>query len=223
MNCTDIQNQTSDYLSRSLEAAELEAFQHHIDGCDSCREIVDEEQRLIALLKQVPVRGPSEDFYDRALQMAVKPEAHEHHRLGFIKGFGTAVAASLALWILVGVLPVSQEPGTQKGQGITIAVQEVKTVKLAFHTVGAMDNARITIQLPENVELVGYTGRRELAWNTNLKKGDNILKLPIRANAMTKGKILAKIEHKKQVRTIMIDLDVTRKGMTMEQKTLTIV
>jgi anti-sigma factor RsiW len=217
-----------DYLDQYLTLIETESLRLHMQECPACQAEYAEQLKLRAQLKSLPISEPSAGFADRALTVAMKHAGHQpqhtvHHRTGFIKGFSTAIAAGLALWIIVGILPVKQNIDDTTVQGVAITVQQVQTVKLAFQTVSALENARITIRLPNNIDIVGYEGKTELAWNTSLKKGDNILKLPIKANTLANGKIVAEIEYGNQRKTIGIDLTIKNPGITMEPSSLNIV
>lgn len=216
MDCKQLQNQLDDYLDGTLAEAERQAIHAHLSACSTCQSVIAEEKDLRDMLRNLPVPPPSAGFADRALRIAVERNSQHHHRAGFIKGFGAAMAAGLALWVIVGILPVSKAPTTSGDHEISIALYQTQNVKLAFHTVNEIKDARITIQLPENLALAGYEGRRELAWRTDLTKGDNILTLPIKAQAIAKGRILARIEHGNQTKTIEIAIDVKSAGMTME-------
>ena len=105
---------------------------------------------------------------------------------------------------------------------ISIALNQQQDVKLAFHTVTALQGARITIQIPENVALAGYPGQRELSWETNLNEGENLLRLPLVASQSMKGQLVARIEHGKRVRTLRVNLKagipgVSGQGVLIEQ------
>jgi hypothetical protein len=241
MKCQQFTLNLDDFLDQYIAADEASLLQAHMESCSDCQTLYQQQLALRALLKALPVPEPTAGFADRALSQAMiegrqrqadvlndhdqsrKPDHVVHHRAGFIKGFSSALAAGLALWLVVGVLPVKQETAHTVDQGIKITVQQVHTVKLAFQSVSALQNARITIRLPDNVEIVGYEGKSELAWNTDLKQGDNILKLPIKANSLMNGRIVAEIEHNNQVKTIGIDLQVKKPGLTMEPLGLKIV
>lgn len=224
MNCDYVQNLLPAFIVDELVDDEKSLVRLHLDSCEACRQHLAEEQELSALLSELPVTGPSEGFADRVIRNAIEQHPHHHHRAGFMKGFGAAMAAGFALWVVVGVLPVSKPDARNPApQEISIALHEVQKVKLAFHTVSSLNNARITIQLPDHVELVGYKGKKLLSWNANLNQGDNVLTLPIRAGAIATGNIVAKIEHENQVKTMVIGVGVMQPGMSMEQVKLNFV
>ena len=56
------------------------------------------------------------------------------------------------------------------------------------------------------MELDGYPGRRELAWQTSLKKGQNILDLPIMAIGVGQGELLAQLNYDGTVKILRVVL-----------------
>ena len=223
MSCEYVQNLLPAYIDNELAGDETSLVRLHLDSCESCRGQLAEEHELNALLAAMPVAESSEGFSDRAIKNAIEQQPQQHHRVGFIKGFGAAMAAGLALWVVVGVLPVSSSGQNSAQKEISIALHSVHKVKLAFHTASYLNGARITIKLPDHVELVGYKGRKTLSWNADLNKGDNVLTLPVRASAVTRGSIVAKIEHEGQIKTMVIGVGVSEQGLTMEQVELNFV
>ncbi len=184
--------------------------------------------------------GPSEGFIDRALHKAVDSNIGHHQRHGFMVGFGSAAAAALGLWVVIGWLPgdmpgtdstttvagtaaISQEPLLESSHKpshkpeapeISIALNEQRDIKLAFFSSEALKGAKITIRIPENVALVGYPGQRELSWTTNLVKGNNTLRLPLVATQAARGVLTAHIEYGGQVKTLKVNLDTGAGDMT---------
>ena len=234
INCTDFQNTIDEYCRADLSPEVTADFDAHLASCSECTRAVDAHNDFLISLKAMPVVGPSEGFAIRALRIAAEPETvgqnvghyrHNHHRRGFMVGFGSAAVAALALWVVVGVFP-QQMPGTNGDSEMakveanadtnvkksipefSIALNEQRDIKLAFFSSVDLKGAQITLQLPENVALVGHEGQRELAWNTNLAKGDNTLRLPIVATSVTGGQLVARIEYMGKVKTLKVNLSV---------------
>jgi hypothetical protein len=217
------------------------AFDAHRKSCGSCQSFYEAEVALLTALREMPVPEPSADFADRVLCAAVTqgdvkedvPNAGQHHRHGFMLGFGSATAAAFALWVVVGIFPRTLPPAGESVASlesaatttaatttnvsepeISIALNQQQDVKLAFHTVAALQGARITIQIPENVALAGYPGQRELSWETNLSEGENLLRLPLVASQAMQGQLVARIEHGKRVRTLRVNLKAGMAGLS---------
>ena len=195
MNCKDLHIHIDDYRSGELSTELTTACEAHLGACAECARAMDEHNNLLESLKAMPVVGPSEGFAERALCMAVEQNVGQrhHHRRGFMVGFGSAAVAALALWV-VGINPQMISDSTaipemakvdttaNVGTGIpefSITLNEQRDIKLAFYSPEDLKGAKIILQLPENVALVGHEGRRQLVWKTNLAKGDNTLRLPI--------------------------------------------
>jgi len=109
---------------------------------------------------------------------------------------------------------------------LQVALHEMKQVKLAFKAQKAVENARISISLPDNVMLKGYPGKRTIEWETQLAAGDNILSLPILADQLIAAGesdiLVARVSHNGGENTLSVRLQVVKPGMSqMESKSRT--
>jgi hypothetical protein len=235
MKCQEAQQLIQDYLDQQCPDPQIspdyfEPLTLHLNQCAECAKTLEQErqfrQRLNQLNINAPVPLPSNGFVDKALRTAVAknnagqrdshrrdPHRRDPHRQGFIKGFGSALAAGLALWAAVSLFPMDKKPlshtAAQSGNDIiSVSLNEATNVKLAFHSLKDMPGATITIDLTDNLELVGYQSRQTLEWKTDLVAGDNILTLPIKALKPNQGKIIAKVSHNNLHKSIELILDV---------------
>lgn len=228
MNCTEFNNHLDDGIDREMGEAAQTAFDAHQTSCAECRAVYASEMAMLETLRAMPMVEPPVGFADRVLANAYKSANEQnapqknHHRQGFVVGFGSAAAAALAMWVVVGMPPsdvtdaietprplvakVEADKATAQLPVVSIALNAQQTIKLAFASGESLKGARITIRLPKNVALVGYPGRRELSWETNLKKGDNLLSLPVIATQVAQGELVADIEYKGQVKTLRLNL-----------------
>ncbi|NOX90930.1 MAG: hypothetical protein GXP18_00330 [Gammaproteobacteria bacterium] len=225
MNCTEFNDCLNDNIGQEPGAAE-QTFDAHRASCAACQAVYTSELAMLERLRAMPVVEPPEGFADRVLANAIRrniPQHQNHHRRGFMVGFGSAAAAALAVWVVVGMFPgelpdtgsapeqviASSNPvDTVRQQSVlSIALNTQQTVRLAFASSESLKGAKITIRLPENVALVGYPGRRELSWETNLEKGDNLLSLPIIATQVARGELIADIEYEGRVKTLTLNLE----------------
>lgn len=225
MNCTDFNKVFDDYRDGEVDAATQAECDAHRAGCAACQAQFAADEAMRAGLRAMPVIGPTEGFVDRALHNAVQRNVGHHHRHGFMVGFGSAAVAALALWVVVGWFPgelpvdgsggntVASHSGSPAGSEpsaampeLSIALNERRDIKLAFYSGQALKGARITIRIPDNVALVGYPGRRELSWETNLAKGDNTLRLPVMATQIARGELVANIQYGGQTKTLKVEL-----------------
>lgn len=155
----------------------------------------------------------------RFVEQAVSRARHEAERRrqsdgrkshAVLTGFGVAVVAGLAL-LAVGNLffgtPKEALPGEPVPE-LTIALAGDKTVNLVFSSAEALDEARISLLLPPGVELEGFPGQRQVAWDTSLEQGKNLLPLTFIATSAEGGEIVATLEHDARGRTYRLRVDI---------------
>jgi hypothetical protein len=172
---------------------------------------ITEEQALLDLLKDYPVPEADAGFYDRALVRAVHQGSRRQRKRWMLAGFGSAVAAGLAIWMISAVLMTTpQLPDAEPAiPGVTIAMEQEHTVRLVFSSAEALDSATLTVSLPDGIELAGFPGQREITWETSLEEGRNLLPLTLIALTPAGGELLARLEHKDRNRTFRLRVDVS--------------
>lgn len=172
---------------------------------------IDKRDREIeALLRDYPAAEPTEGFYERALVRATHEGTRRQRRRWLMAGFGSAVAAGLVVWFIGGFLlssPSLEQPEVAI-PGITMTLEEPRTVNLVFASSEALDAATLTVILPDGVELAGFPGQREIAWQTSLAEGRNLLPLELIALTPAGGEVLARLEHAERSRTFRLRVDV---------------
>lgn len=207
MNCDQFRRQLHDFLDGSLDAAEVEAVRAHAAHCSGCRCRLAEEAALRAALRALPVPAPRPGFAQQALRNATLPRGQ--HRQGFWLGFGSALAAGLAFWLLLGTWVLeSPVPAKDPLPEVAIVLDEVRNVNLVFNSPRDLDGATLSIDLPPGVELEGFPGERTIAWETALAKGANALSLPLRATSQAGGELVARLEHNGRQKTVRLQLAV---------------
>lgn len=170
-----------------------------------------QEQELLNLLKEYPMPEASAGFYDQALARAANRGAGRQRRRWMLTGFGSAVAAGLSAWLVFGFLLGTPQtaPSGSDIPGVTIALAEPRTVNLMFASKTALDNAMLTVSLPDGVELSGFPGQREITWETSLVEGKNLLPLTLVALTPAGGEVLARLEHDNRDQTFRLIVDVS--------------
>lgn len=164
-----------------------------------------------ALLKDYPMPAASPTFYNQALARATLEGARRQRSRWLMTGFGSAVAAGLALWLIGGfflatpVVPVA-DPDIP---GVTMTLEEPRTINLVFASAAALDSALLTVTLPDGVEIAGFPGQREIAWRTTLTEGKNYLPLELVAVSPVGGQLLARLEHNDRDRTFRLRIEVS--------------
>ena len=169
-----------------------------------------QEQDVLELLRDYPAPAPDDGFYERALVRATHEGSKRQRNRWMLAGFGAAIAATIAAWMIGGLLlndPRLPEAGPAI-PGVTIALAEPRTVNLVFASATALDSAMLTVTLPDGIELDGFPGQREITWETSLSAGKNLLPLTLVAVAPAGGELLARLEHDARERTFRLRVDV---------------
>jgi hypothetical protein len=170
-----------------------------------------QEQELLDMLKEYPAPDAEPGFYDRALVRAVHKGSRRQRNRWMLTGFGSAIAAGLAIWAITAMLMTTpQLPDAEPAiPGVTIAMEQEHTVRLVFSSAQALESATLTVSLPDGIELAGFPGQREITWETSLKEGKNLLPLTLIALTPAGGELLARLEHKDRNRTFRLRVDVS--------------
>lgn len=191
------------HLDGELSAEEKAAFERHLASCESCRRLLATEQQWRAHLRDLPAPALSSAAADNLLAAA-------HARQGGKRQgawLGTAIAASLALGLTLGIY----WPGTPTGPADELAISPddavdqrepldstVRTVRLAFNAQQPMQGVTLTLELPPHAELEPYPGQQQLSWEVDLDAGENVLALPMRILYPDEGDIVARLSHEGQ-------------------------
>ena len=193
---------TKDQLTGYLEQSEFE---------DTAR--VARAERMRQAVAAQPVAGPVEGFFDRALDVAAREGSRDRrhrsaHRSWGI-GVGSALAAGVAVWLVAGLLLKAPELDAPDNiPGLTIAMNETRTVNLMFASASDLPDATLVVQLPPGVEVAGYRGRSEIRWSTQLQQGRNVLPLELVAIDGHGGELIARVEHASKQKTFRLNVSV---------------
>ena len=162
------------------------------------------------MLKDYPMPTADAAFYDQALVRATHEGTRRQRNRWMLTGFGAAIAATIAVWLVGGLLLSSPRvPDTTANiPGITIALETPRTVNLVFASETSLDAATLTVTLPDGIELNGFPGQREITWETSLNEGKNLLPLTLVALTPAGGELLARLEHEDRDRTFRLRVDI---------------
>jgi hypothetical protein len=175
-----------------------------------------QDQEILALLKDYPVPEATAGYFDQALVRATHEGSRRQRNRWLVTGFGSAVAAGLALWMIGGLFlaapdlpqvdPTMVDPTIP---GITMTLEEPRTINLVFASAEPLDTATLTVQLPPGIEMSGFPGQREVSWETSLNAGKNLLPLKLIATSPLGGEVLATLRHDDRGRTFRLRVDVS--------------
>lgn len=176
---------------------------------DSTQQLDREDREIQALLKDYPMPQASADFFDTALVRATHEGTRRQRNRWVMTGFGSAIAAGLALWMIGAFFFAAPElpSAGPTVPGIVMTVEEPRTVNLVFASAEALDSATLTVSLPAGLELAGFPGQREITWQTSLDAGKNLLPLHLIATSPVSGEVLATLEHNQRGRTFRLSIE----------------
>jgi predicted anti-sigma-YlaC factor YlaD len=208
MECRDITLQLDDLLDGRLDALQRKSLQEHLGRCPDCRSL---HEHAVAVREVVCALSPpalQPGFIDQALSRATRVgSANPRWR----PVLGMALAASLVLGVALGVFFATQ-PSVQ---AVVLTLDRPETVRLMFTSAKPLKAATLNLALPENVELVGYGGRRELSWQTDLREGGNLMQLPLIVRGATKDDLVANLSHGGSSKTFRLKIEVDNAGKDM--------
>jgi hypothetical protein len=211
MSCKDLKENFDDFVDETLGEGITALLEHHVAACDACQQLIERERKLRSSLTEYgdsSMPTPDASFFDDALINAGTRGIKQRNKQSWMTGFGSAVAAGLAIWLFSGAIidaPMTESPIPT----ITMALEEPRTVNLVFSSVAALENATLTVSLPEGIEIAGFEGQREITWITDLKAGKNLLPLRLIAILPTTGELLATLKHGEDDRTFRLRVDVS--------------
>lgn len=206
MNCQETRNAFDDLLDDALPLPMHDKLHRHLRGCGPCREALAAEHALRRALRGLPVPPPSPGFAARALREAGATPQPRHGRMAFAAGFASAAAAGVVLWLVAALPGPFQSDSDATVPAVALAVGEVRTVNLVFDVPADLANATLAVRLPDDAEIKGLPGQRSLTWQTSLRKGENLLALPLVLNGAGGGVLTATVSAGEQQKEFRIRL-----------------
>ena len=170
-----------------------------------------QDQEILALLKDYPMPEATAGYFDQALVRATHEGSRRQRNRWLMTGFGSAIAAGLALWVIGGFFLTTPELPTIDPTipGITMTLEEPRTINLVFASAKPLNAATLTVQLPPGIEMSGFPGQREVTWETSLLAGKNLLPLKLIATSPQGGEIFATLRHDDRARTFRLRIDIS--------------
>ena len=168
--------------------------------------------RLQSLLREYgesDMSAPDATFFDQAIAKAAHTGTRRQRNRYWLRGFGSAVAAGLALFAVTLMLLRAPESIDANGMpGVTMALEQPQTVNLVFASANELVDATLTVLLPDGIDVAGFEGQREITWVTSLREGNNVLPLKLIATSPRGGELLATLQHEDDDRTFRLQVNV---------------
>lgn len=206
MDCLKFSRQLEAWLDGGLSPAQAGEQSAHAERCRGCAAEVSEERALRAALRHLPAPAPRPGFAAEALRVATLAErASARARPGrvWLPAIAGAMAASLCiaigLWVRAPESPANAQASagrvsTQESlQSLVLTVGKAESLRLRIEAPRDFDDVRFSVDLPDHVSLVGQPGVRAMTWQGALRKGDNVLELPLLAEHGASGRMLARV------------------------------
>lgn len=182
--------------------------------------MTNDSEKLAAALRRMPVPEPRPGFVDAALARAsaaahrvpVPAQKEPARATALLRLFtrwetwaGAAFGACATAVIAVLLLPL--EPAPQP-VGIALALHESREIEVLIDSERDLDDATIRIVASGSVALDGFDGENQIGWQADLRRGGNLLSLPVVARSAGRGQLVATIEHRGRTRQVAFDLNV---------------
>lgn len=208
MDCQHFNNQIHDWLDGALESAAAARLATHAGLCRGCAAGLTEERRLRRALRDLPAPSPRRGFAAEALRVAVLAERaslQKRHRHNWTFALGGALVASLCITVVLGLreapspvlagsaqqrMAVALQPSLQT---VSLTVGQVEPLRLRIESPRDFADVRFSVDLPDHVSLAGQPGIRAMTWKGVLRKGDNVLELPLLAEVGAAGLMQARV------------------------------
>lgn len=205
MNCKIILTELDDFLDDGLKPAQHEQMRVHLSECDSCHQAWQQELQFRQVLKEHAIPTPDLGLEERAFAK-IPSKAERSHKNAFVAGFSGAMAAGIMILIAAAMFfnPVTQTTVPN----ITLTMHQSKKVQMVFDVPEMVANATFSLKVPSHIQIAGKSGLHQIEWQTALKKGKNLLSLPIVATAANSGELIAEIRYGDQVKTFRLKLDI---------------
>lgn len=216
MNCKDINIHKNEFFEGQLSLLQQRAFEQHLVECSSCGTAVNDMRKIQAELYNLAIPEPDNRFVESIFKEVHRQYPETSYRTlkakPFVAGFSTAIAAGLVLWFLSTLFIVQQQTITRPDE-MMISMNTTQSVRLMFDSPSDLEQVTLSIDLPENIELSGYSGQSELSWTTSFEKGKNILSLPVIAIEQGEGELIAQLKYGDKVKVFNLRIITVWQGV----------
>jgi len=208
MDCRTAANCIEDYLDDMLDGAALGRFQEHVESCPDCRNRLARERVLRDALKVLPIPAPAPEFAALAFERAASAQTR---RPRINTSVFMRLAASILVMITLGFLfRDAWRPDRREWSEAFVTLNRPEEIRLVFHSKQDLDGVTLRLEPPEGVELVGFDNQREIVWQTDLIRGENLLVLPVIVRNWEGGSLIAEIRHGNQNKQFGLRIKVLR-------------
>ncbi len=208
MNCTQALEYRDDYIDSYLSQEEKAAVREHLNNCPQCHEAFKRDEEMLHALRALPVPAPSPGFISHSIQHA-QSAGRRRIPKSLAPLLSAAMAACLVLWLVTGLPRMSDQQAHELPTAqVIIKIDEEKIVNVVVNAPRDLVDAHVTIELPEQLEMIGFPGKREIEWKTDLRKGKNLLSLPLVAKRTGNVELVARIDHENKSKLLKLAMKI---------------
>jgi hypothetical protein len=203
MNCENFGETLHAWLDGQMDAAQAAAMQEHVRRCRACDLAASDERIIRTALRELPIPELRADFKREALHAArvagrtLRRKMLEHD----IRIAVLAASSAIAVLIFAAIrtpIPQTAAQGfdtvsTEEVEVYAVTAGEVQALRLRIQSPRDFDGVRFSVELPNDVSLAGQPGVRAMTWEGHLRKGSNVLELPLLAQAGAAGSVAARV------------------------------
>lgn len=197
MTCRQVRETLTLNEREAIAPVTWRAIEAHVAGCAACKQHLQWLELVDDGLQRQVIPPPRDDFEQRVMAMAVGGSAASRQLKTRWKT-SAAIAATLVIGIVIGLglgRQSSQQAQVPDVAAVSHDETREQTVRLAFNARQNLNDVQLTIELPPNVELKAFPGRRVLSWDVSLKSGENVIALPLRVIYPQRGELLAHLDN----------------------------
>ena len=204
MNC-EIPQALLDVPASEIPDAVMAEVRVHLETCSTCNKAWRMKRLLSTTLTASPAPVLPEGTANRILARVFAADAQQRrrHTAAFI-GLAAALVLSLILGFTLNEQITPIPDYTLRGGRLILQSEHPTTVGVAFDSGSTLKNVRFTVDLPAGMQVAGQPGLHHLSWMGELRKGQNLLKLPVIAHAGTDGLMTAELSRGAERRTFSV-------------------
>ena len=197
MKCDEVKALLNAYIDQSLSAEDIVELEMHCADCHACSLELDALLRQKQTLASLPAVELDHEVKRRLFDTAVKAvegAPHEAKNARIPSGvYRFAAAAMISAIALFAAMPYISTPG-DKGEYMVMVSDQVQTITVAIESEQAIDTVKMHVEISDNRELKGFGSKRQVNWDAGLKKGVNVISLPIIGIAQGEGDITTRVQ-----------------------------
>jgi hypothetical protein len=171
--------------------------------------MVNEDRHIVEALKRLPVPEPRPGFIDRAFtRVTSRTEVLSFWPAFLNRGETWVGVAAGALLAIIASLTFMRASDNADAHPITLAVNEVRHIEVLIDSERDLPDTNIHVAAVGGIGLAGFGNQQQLDWRAHLRRGPNLLTLPVVARNSGDGVLLAVVEHAGKRRSVTVNVRV---------------